>query len=103
MIKAINKNNKAIIEVMGWVNLTQLEVKELQYNNTIKVFQVKNKMIHKINKHMVSALSNFNILMCHAFIHDQFLLLTPMNFTSNSLGQKNVQYGNGMFPKLAQS
>jgi hypothetical protein len=35
MIKTINKNNKAIIEVMGWVNLTLLEVEKLQFNNII--------------------------------------------------------------------
>lgn len=38
---------------------------------------------------MVNVLSNFNIIMCHAFIHDKDLMSPLLNFDVNSLVDEN--------------
>ncbi len=38
------------------------------FKEHLKYLKNKDKKTHKMNKHMVNVLSNFNIVMCHAFI-----------------------------------
>jgi hypothetical protein len=42
---------------------------------------------------MMNVISSINITMCHAFIQNKVLLLTPLNFISDSVEEENVLDG----------
>jgi hypothetical protein len=83
----------------------QLEIKEQctlihewTMKNQLDYLKHKNKKIHKTSKDMVIVLSTFNITMCRAFISRFFLMLTPLNFTSNSSKEEHTQLENDEIP-----
>jgi len=52
------------------------KVQEHTMKDQLKYFKHRDKKIQKTNKNMVSVLFQLNTMMCQAFIHDKYLLLT---------------------------
>jgi hypothetical protein len=77
VFETINKNNKVLGNVMDKIKVIHLEIKECCsqfHNHTFKkqlhYLESKDNKVHKMNKNMVSMLSNLNTTMCHVFIKD---------------------------------
>jgi hypothetical protein len=66
--------------------------------NQLDYLKHKNKKIHKTSKDMVTIFSTLNTTICRACIQECFLMLAPLNFTSNSSKEEHTQLENDEIP-----
>jgi len=87
------------MDAMDWIDLVQLNIdknntkyQDKKFKEHFKYLKEINKKTHKINKHMMNVLSNFIIVMCHAF-HQSFmpLLINLFEYDYNDQPLENNQ------------
>ncbi len=73
-----------IVDAMNHINTNRLEIDKNMTKPHEKTFKhlkyvkERNKKVHKMNKNMVSVLSNLSFAMCHAFIKVQLQMPPPI-------------------------
>jgi hypothetical protein len=87
------------MDAMDWIDLVQLNIdknntkyQDKKFKEHFKYLKERNKKTHKINKHMMNVVSNFIIVMCHAF-HQPFmpLLINLFEYDYNDQPLENNQ------------
>jgi hypothetical protein len=73
-----------IVDAMNHINTNRLEIDKNmtkpheKTSKHLKYVKERNKKVHKMNKNMVSVLSNLSFAMCHAFIKVQLQMPPPI-------------------------
>ncbi len=78
-IKFTNKINKFLVDVMEKISAMQLDIHNCNFKEHMQYPKTKYKKVHKMNKNLVTILSNFSTTMCHAFITNRATHMPPLS------------------------